>query len=753
MLQAIGRSGNALRATGLALLAFATLVVLALPAAQAEAPADPESQEPRKYIVVLEDSVEHPANVADRHAENRGTDVDHVYSTALKGYAAVATPAEAALIRRDPNVETVVRDAPFELFSQEMPTGVRRVYAYQNTKADIDEIDDARVNADVAILDSGVSHTHPDLNVVSRVDCQVQNDTDYRNCISNAGADDSGHGTHVAGTVGAIDNGFGVVGTAPGARLWSVKVWSSGASDLSDVIAGVNWVTAHADQIEVANVSGGCAPDFPFCEEAEEAALRPAVEASVRAGVVYVAAAANEERDVALYPATVPAAYPEVLTVSAIADFDGLPGGKTPPTNAQGTACVLSSGTVEYDFDDTSAEYTNWGGAVDVAAPGSCIRSTAMDGGYEVMSGTSMATPHVAGHAAILASVNNPNDLAGVERITKEIVDGGSQAWVEDAGPDNKSGDGIREPLLDMTYPRIAPTAVTGIGVTSHIEGAMDLYARKTTGGIGQMEYNPFTTPAGWGGWGSLSLPNGTQPIEGSPAVISRNKDGRDIFVTGTNRQLYYRNYQTGQGWGPWYWIQGPIGFVGSPAATVRPDNGFDVVVRGADNVIYQRTYAQSTGWSAWKGVGAPPGGATSAPAIATRFNQAYVDVMVRGGNGSIWHRAYGNGAWSSWVDLGGASASSPALTATRNTYNLYLFVRRADNQIWYRRLPPYSAWSAWSSLGGGFVGDPAATSRSLETVDVFGVGADNRIRDRRFLQGGWTSWMLIEDNCRTTAC
>src|SRR3989454_1093227 len=133
-----------------------------------------------------------------------------------------------------------------KFLSQPFPTGIRRIGADVSPAARIDGIDE-RVNADIAIIDTGIDLTHPDLNV-------------YRNVSfvsgTTSGNDDNGHGTHVAGIAAALDNNIGVVGVAPGARLWAVKVLNSDAwGAVSDVISGVDYVTEHAGEIEVANMS------------------------------------------------------------------------------------------------------------------------------------------------------------------------------------------------------------------------------------------------------------------------------------------------------------------------------------------------------------------------------------------------------------------------------------------------------------------------------------------------------------------
>src|SRR5262249_11965904 len=155
----------------------------------------------------------------------------------------------------------------------------------------------------------------------------------------------------------------------------------------------------NADAIEVANMSLGC--------ECTSSALNTAITKSVAAGVTYVVAAGNSDKDAATFS---PANHPDVITVSALADFNGKSGGGAPPT------CRI-------DQDDTLADFSNWGADIAVAAPGVCITSTWLKSGYKTISGTSMAAPHVAGAAALLAATNGAYTPAEIRKL---IVDSGN---------------------------------------------------------------------------------------------------------------------------------------------------------------------------------------------------------------------------------------------------------------------------------------------------------------------------------------
>ncbi len=410
-----------------------------------------------RYIVVLKDRAGQPAAVASDHAERFGAEVKSVYGSALKGYAARIPEGRLAAVRQDPQVAYVEADGIVRAQRQEIPTGVRRVFADENPELGINGRDDTRVDADIAVLDGGVDGTHPDLHLVGRTDCtygdllkSLESDTSQA-CLDHAGYDDQGHGTHVAGTAAALDNGRGVVGVAPGARLWSVKVLSNNIGLMSWVIAGVDWATARAEVIDVVNMSLGC--------ECEQRALDEAISNSVARGVVYAVAAGNFGLDA---ENTSPANHPDVITVSSMADFDGEPGG------------IGASTCLPPEFeqkDDYLAVFSNFGESIEVSAPGVCIRSTSIRGRYEVLSGTSMASPHVAGAAAVLVSGSKkPSDKAGVEAIRQTIMEAGNLDWTDEVPPSCGRGgctgggspDGVQEPLLDVHDSTVfAPAEVT----------------------------------------------------------------------------------------------------------------------------------------------------------------------------------------------------------------------------------------------------------------------------------------------------
>lgn len=327
---------------------------------------------PGRYIVVLKRGA-----APDKVAADHGVAADSVYDSALNGFAGAIPEGRLEALKKHADVVSVEPDVVVGIGAREvivtggaatatgegLPFGVDRTDAELNARNDVSGVG-------IAIIDTGISRSHADLNVAGGVSFVRGNKN---------GEDDNGHGSHCAGIAAAKLNGAGIRGVAPNARLFGVKVLArDGNGQLSWIISGVDWVTKNAASkgIRVANMSLGF--------QGSSASLDAAINSMVAAGVTTVVAAGNSGADATYFS---PAKHPNVICVSAIADSDGTPGG--------------FGGGTGYGADDTLASFSNHGAPVDIAAPGVNIYSTYLSGGYATSSGTSMASPHVAGAAAL----------------------------------------------------------------------------------------------------------------------------------------------------------------------------------------------------------------------------------------------------------------------------------------------------------------------------------------------------------------
>jgi subtilisin family serine protease len=347
---------------------------------------------PGQYIVVLKDDADVSDAAAD-HRRNADAQVLQTYGAAIRGYAARVSEGGLGRIKSDPRVDFVMQDREGQAAqTQTLPAGINRIEAdLRAAFAPTPEV--PATPGDVAIFDSGIELSHPDLNVAGGVNCLGSGP--YHDGSYN---DQYGHGTHVAGIVGAKNDGEGVVGVAPGVRLWSVRTLNQyGGGSASSQLCGIDWITANAAALGIKVVNSSQVlfgkPDDNNCGYTAGDAMHKAICQSVAAGITWLFGAANTTGD---FKTVAGSSYDEVLTVTGMGDGNGQP---NVPTSSTFSCRLINDGKSQTHTDDKYGSYSKYS-TVDnhhtVAAPGACVYSTWKGNTYGHATGTSMASPHAA---------------------------------------------------------------------------------------------------------------------------------------------------------------------------------------------------------------------------------------------------------------------------------------------------------------------------------------------------------------------
>lgn len=384
-------------------LVLAGAAILGCAAVHAQTTGVPGRIVPGQYIIMVKEGASADTVMA-RHGVGAA---GFKYEKAVRGFSAQIPAAAVARLKQDLDVEAIIPDREVAAIGKPTSGGTTTttsVWAPQVVPVGVQHIGAVSLpytgaGVGVAVVDTGIDLTNQDLLVGGK----------SYSSVSKSAKDDNGHGTHVAGIVAALNNSIGVVGAAPQATVYAVKVLDrSGNGTDSSVMAGLDWVAANAalvtPRIKVVNMSlgrPGTLTDNP--------AYRAAVKKLTDQGITVVVAAGNDcGTEVA---AQVPAGYPEVIAVGSVAAKDGL-------SQYPGFAGVTADSASYFTTDGALALAADGSGyvGVTISAPGEDeedvgstgtitslgILSLKVGGGTTRMSGTSMAAPHTAGVAALL---------------------------------------------------------------------------------------------------------------------------------------------------------------------------------------------------------------------------------------------------------------------------------------------------------------------------------------------------------------
>lgn len=413
---------------------------------------------PGRFVVRFKDSKISAQEIANALQEKYGLEIIHLYENVFKGANVIVPSGIEKELLLDPLVEKLSQDyeTKVEIISssdskplegesvarsrvqianpsspQEVPVGVNFIDAGLNTNEG-----DIGCKVTVAVLDTGIDLDHPDLK--ANLNLSLAKDFKKTGTVDDFG----GHGTLVAGVIGAIDNSSDVIGVGSKIEIVPIKILDSGGYGTEgDLIAALDYINDKKsmiyEQIDVINLSLRWTHgrylgqvDIGIIND-----LHDAVKATVKNGVTIVAAAGNEGEDINLEN-VVPAIFPEVITVSALYDTDGI----------QGT------------YDDSWALFSNWasnyGREVDIIAP-TVVNATQTGGGITTFSGTSAATPHVAGTFALYISKNGRPVNADASKI-RHLINLISRPRLPLTNePDESINDGYMEPVLYANGPAL----------------------------------------------------------------------------------------------------------------------------------------------------------------------------------------------------------------------------------------------------------------------------------------------------------
>ncbi|MGI2904554.1 S8 family serine peptidase [Tolypothrix sp. VBCCA 56010] len=533
----------------------------------------------------------------------------------------------------------------------------------------------------IAVLDTGLDFNHPDF----------QGRVIYSNSfVQGQGVQDGhGHGTHCIGTACGPQKPeiLPRYGIAYNCEIYVGKVLSNqGSGGDAGILQGIDWAVANGCQVISMSLGAPLRVGDRFSVVYEAAAQR-----ALNQGTLIVAAAGNNGPQ---SPVNHPANCPSIMAIAAV--------------NSQLQVADFSSRGINPN-----------GGEINIAAPGVDVYSTfRMPERYATWNGTSMATPHVAGIAALYAETTGLRGkalwnllLQTVRRLPlpSKDVGAGLVTW------------------RNLSWALMGNELISGVGVSSWKPEVMDLFVRGTDNLLYYKWYDSNN-----GGWMQGYEQLGGGEISFSPVAVSGGgSDLVDVFARGIGASdgVYHKVWQ-GNVWSDWQRL-GSMNTLSGPGLSREPGRHLDVFVRGTDNALYAYQYNPNDGWvGPW-----PLDGQISSSPTAIALVNGPVHVFARGTDNALWHRWY-DGGWQNWESLGGPLGgqispdpeSGPSV-ASWGSGRLDVFVRGTDDAVWRKWSANGGAsWSNWESLGGVVTSSPASISRAPNLIEVFVRGTDSKL-------------------------
>ncbi|GAA1554993.1 hypothetical protein GCM10009827_089760 [Dactylosporangium maewongense] len=643
------------------------------------------------------------SSLAKALSSRHGGKVTSEYSVTLKGYAVSGlSEDQAARLAADPSVASVSRDVLLhKADTQNNPVwnldridsrGLARnyQYTYPNTASSVTAY----------VIDTGLYKEHDEFggraswgrNFVDRAVRKIANtpaNTPEHDAPDNA-SDCDGHGTHVAGTLGGT-----TYGVAKQVKIVAVRVLDCyGYGFNSEVLNGVEWVTANAVKPAVVNMSIGASGIVATQDEA--------VARSIASGLTYAVAAGNGDDEGNPLNACnySPSRVPAALTV--------------------GGSFVYSGNGREYPI-----VWSNYGPCVDIFAPGYDITSAWIyaPSSTNTIGGTSMASPHVAGAAALILQAHPDYTPSQVRQALIQSATNGALDMYGNYPPYAASSTANRLLYIRQNDPpRIASKPV---GINNQRFGTTEVYGRTTDNKI----VYAYRAGSEWSDWSDLG-----GDTQGDPAVLYNPTYGTtEVYARLANNHLAYRYYSNG--WSGWNDLGGEL--AGNPSILYNPKYGTtEIYARFADGTLKYKYYAN--GWSGWSDLG---GQIASDPALLYNPKYGTTEVYVRTTDNKLKYKYYNNG-WSGWVSLEGNVSGNPGVIYNPTYGTTEVYTRTSTNTLAYRYY--YNGWADWIDLKGSLASDPGVIyNPRYGTTEAYAATAGGQTQYVYYYKG-WSGWNNI---------